>query len=117
MGTATDRSYASLDDGEETEFDTGLAYAQGRPARVHVRKRGRWYHLDDVGGAIALAGWSPGWMEAAERVAAEEGLNVTRRGRVFVSAIEGRDVEALIRKVAETSLALHDTLLELDGPG
>lgn len=99
----------------EIELDTSLAYAPGRPVRVRVRKRGRRYDLDDLGAAVASAGTPRGWLAVAERVVAEQSLNVNRRGRVFVSVVEGRDLDALVTKVAETSLAVHAALLELHG--
>ena len=99
----------------EVEVVTHVSYAPGRPVRVRVRKRGRRYELDDVGVAVTAAGRPQGWMAVAERVVAEEGLNVNRPGRVFVAVVEGRDLDALVRKVAETSLAVHAALLELDG--
>jgi hypothetical protein len=79
-----------------------------------VRKRGHRYDIDGLGGAVTGPGTPPGWMAVAERVVAEEGLNVNRPGRVFASVIEGRDLDALVMKVARTSLAVHAALLELD---
>jgi hypothetical protein len=43
---------------------------------------------------------------------AEVGLNVNRRGVVFVSAVEGRDIASLVMQVAETSRAVYSTLLD-----
>src|SRR3954470_21073185 len=76
----------------EVMLDAGVDYATGRPVRVHVRKRERRYTLDDDGAAVASAGRPHGWLAAAERAAAEEGVNVNRRGIVFVPAVEGRDL-------------------------
>ena len=98
----------------EVELDSGLVYAPGRPVLVRVRKRGRRYELDDAGAAVDGAGSPPGWMPVAERTVAEHDLNVNRSGRVFVPIVEGRDLGALVAKVAEASLAVHDALLELD---
>ncbi len=53
-------------------------------------------------------------MAAATDVEVDAGLNVNRTGRVFVPVVERRDIDALVQKVAETSLAVHDALLELD---
>src|SRR4051812_42810995 len=75
----------------EVMLDAGVDYATGRPVRVHLRKRERRYTLDDDGAAVASAGRPHGWLAAAERAAAEEGVNVNRRGVVFVPAVEGRD--------------------------
>jgi hypothetical protein len=90
---------------EEVELDTGLAYARDRPVRVRVRKRGRRYDLDDLGAAVADAGAPAGWLTVAARVVVERGLNVNRTGRVFVPVVEGRDLDALVTRVAETSPA------------
>jgi hypothetical protein len=98
----------------QIELDSGLAYARDLPVRVRVRKRGIRYELDDLGGAVTGAGTPPGWPAVAERVVAREGLNVNRPGRVFVSVVEGRDLDDLVRKVAEASLAVYAALLELD---
>jgi hypothetical protein len=58
--------------------------------------------------APSAAGWS------ADRIVAEQGLNVNRTGRVFVPAVEGRDLDALVQTVAETSLAVRAALLDFD---
>jgi hypothetical protein len=99
---------------ETTVRDTGLEYARGRPVRVRVRRRGIRYDIDDLGGALEAAQRPPGWREAAERTVAEEGLNVTRAGEVCVQIVEGRDVDAIVRKLARTSLAVYDAVLDLD---
>ena len=52
-------------------------------------------------------------MPVAERVVEQFGLNVNRPGRVFVTAPEGRDLDRLVRQVAETSVAVYAALLEL----
>lgn len=39
-------------------------------------------------------------------------MNVNRAGRVFVRVHERRDVEDLGRRLAETSLAVYETLLD-----
>jgi hypothetical protein len=83
------------------------------PVRVHVRKRGPRYELDDLGGALVAAAEPEGWMPVAERVVERFGLNVNRPGRVFVTVVEGRDLDRLVRQVAETSLAVYTALLEL----
>jgi hypothetical protein len=94
--------------------DTGLTYARGRPVRVRVRHRGHRYDIDDMGGAIAVAPRAPGWSEAAGRAVARRGWNVNRAGIVFVQAVEGRDIDALVRGTAEASVAVFDALLALD---
>lgn len=81
---------------------------------VRVRRRGRRYDIDDMGAAVALAGRPPGWLEVAEREVAAVGWNVNRAGVVFVQAVEGRDIDALVQGTAEASARVLDALLELD---
>jgi hypothetical protein len=99
-------------DPEARVLEPGPAYAPGRPVRLRLRIRGRRRDLDDLGAAVRAAGAPASWLDIAERVVAAAGLNVNRRGVVFVPAVAGRDLEALARKVADTSLALYQELLE-----
>lgn len=94
--------------------DTHLDYLPGEPVRVVVKRRGIRYDLGDGGRAVRIAGRPRGWHALAERIVAEEGLNVARDGRVFVHATEGRDMDALAAKVAETSVRVCDALLDLE---
>src|SRR5918992_5326205 len=94
-----------------TVRETGDAYFPGRPVRVSVRRRGNRYDIDDMGAAVAIAGRPPGWLETAERVVAELGWNVNRAGVVNVGAVEGRDIDALVRRTGEASTAVLDALL------
>jgi ankyrin repeat protein len=93
--------------------ETGLSYMRGRPVRVSVRKRGHRYDIDDMGAAVAIAGRPAGWLDAAERVVAELGWNVNRAGVVCVQAVEGRDIDGLVRRTGEASAAVLEALLEL----
>jgi hypothetical protein len=82
---------------------------------ISIRKRGHWYHLDDGGAAVAAArsvGASGDWLSVAERVVAQEGFNVNRRGVVFVSAVEGRDLERLANRLGACAEAVHAALLD-----
>ena len=99
-------------DGEDVVFATDLEYVPGEPVEVVVRKRGWRFDISDGGRAVELAGRPRGWREAAERVAGDEyWINVNRRGVVFVQSTEQR-LEALVSRVAECSLALHQELLD-----
>ena len=100
---------------DEREVVSELEYAPGEPVRVRVRWRERRCRLDDGGAAVERTGRPPTWAETADRVVAEQGLNVSRAGVVFVDVVAGRDIDALIAKVAATSVAVHDAILEL-GP-
>jgi ankyrin repeat protein len=94
--------------------ETGLSYAPGQPIRVSVRRRGGRYDIDDMGRAVAFAGRPDGWLEAAERVVADLGWNVNRSGIVFVQAVEGRDIDALVRGTGEASAAVLEALFALE---
>jgi hypothetical protein len=100
---------------ETQTVDMGLAYLPGEPVRVLVRRRGVRYELGDEGRAVKIAGRPRGWHALAERIVAEDGLNVARDGRVFVIVTEGRDMDALAARVADTSLRVCDALLDLEG--
>jgi hypothetical protein len=91
-----------------------LRYTEGRPVEVFVRKRMHRYAIDDGGGAVLLAGKPRGWLAVAEEVVEELSLNVNRRGVVFVGTVYPRMLESLVSRVAETSLAVYEGLLELD---
>lgn len=98
-----------------TTADSGLSYLPGEAVTVLVRKRGIRYDLGDEGRAIALAGRPPGWRAAAARVVGDAALNLARDGRVYVLAVEGRDLDALAAQVAETSANVYDAVLDLQG--
>ena len=98
----------------EIDLDTGFTYAPDHPVRVRIRKRERRYDIDDGGRAVSGAGKPAGWFERAQEIVEEHALNVNRSGSVFVPAVEGRDIYALVMKVAESSVAVHAALLELD---
>jgi hypothetical protein len=97
----------------EVVFDSGLAYFEGEPITIRLRKRGHRYHLDDQGGAIRVAGRPRGWLEASEHVVAREGFNINRRGVIFVSVGEGRDLASLVLRLAELSVDVSWALLDL----
>jgi hypothetical protein len=99
---------------DEVVLETGLSYVDGEPVLVRLRKRGRRYELRDDARAVELAGRPAGWRERAAAVVDEHDLNLNRTGVVFVHAVEGGvDRGWLGRRVAETSLAVYDALLEL----
>lgn len=100
----------------EITADTGLVYDTGEPVHVRVRRRGRRYDLSDDGAAVTRAGRPPGWREPVERLAAPEGLNVNRRGVLFVPAVEGRDIAMLAMRLARLSRSVYLTVLEMAGP-
>jgi hypothetical protein len=96
----------------EARIATGLRFGDGDEVEILVRKRGRRYDLSDQGAAVHKAGVEGSdWLEVAERVVAAEGMNVNRKGVVFVPAVEGRDLASLAVRLAETVLAVYDELL------
>ena len=100
----------------ETIVEPGPEYGDGEVVRIRIRKRGRRIDLDDDGLAWRKAGASgSAALEAAERVVAEEGFNVNRRGVVFVPVVEGRDIDELAQRLAATSVDVYAELLELSG--
>jgi ribosomal protein L12E/L44/L45/RPP1/RPP2 len=42
------------------------------------------------------------------------GWNISRDGDVFVQAVEGRDIDDLVRRTGEASAAVLEALLELE---
>jgi hypothetical protein len=98
----------------EIVLEPGPTYREGEPVRVRVRKRGHWLDFDDGGAAVTLAGTPPGWLDVAERAVIEAGgMNVNRRGVVFVGVHERRDLASIAERLAEASLAVYVALLEL----
>lgn len=75
--------------------------------RIRVRRRAQWIELDDQAAAVELAGRPPGWLEVAERIVAEVGMNVNRRGVVFVGGHRRRDMDPVVPRLAEASLAVY----------
>jgi hypothetical protein len=98
----------------ESVHEPGPSYRPGDPVRIRVRHRGIRYDIDDLGAAVDLTGKPPGWLETARRVVSEHGWNVNRAGVVFVPAVEGRDIDALVNRTAEVSVEVLDALLDLD---
>jgi hypothetical protein len=95
----------------EIVVDSGLAYGDGEPVRVLVRKRLSRYLLSDQGRAIAKAGRPPGWREAAEL--AVEPMNVDRQGVVFVPTAAGPHLTRFVERLADASRAVHEAVIVL----
>jgi hypothetical protein len=95
--------------------EPGPTYGDGEAVRIHIRTRGRRVDLHDDGRAVAKAGATPpGWLELVDRIVAEEGFNVNRRGVLFVSVTLGRDLDELAERLAGTAVDVYSALLELD---
>jgi hypothetical protein len=99
---------------EETVVEAGVAYGDGEPVRVRVRRRGDRFTIADEGRAVEKAGKPAGWLDLARRIAEDQyWLNVNRQGVVFVPAVRVAP-PWLVGRVAECSAALYDRLLDLD---
>ena len=61
-----------------------------------------------------MTGRPPGWRAAAVRAVEALGWNVSREGVVFVQAVEGRDIDDLVRRTGEASLAVFEAVLSLE---
>lgn len=97
----------------ERVVEPGPMYGAGEPVSIWIRRRGHRYDLDDRGTAWRKADVSgAAALDAAEGVVAAEGFNVNRRGVVSVQAVEGRDIDRLAARLADTSLAVYAELLE-----
>ena len=109
---------ASAEDGhDEVDVETGLAYPDGSPVLIRVRRRGHRYMLDDGAATIAKAGRPTGWLEAAERGVRRSGMNVSRTtGVVFVPVVEGRDLEQIAARLAQAALDVYEAIVALDDP-
>ena len=95
----------------EVVVDSGLVYGDGETVRVLVRKRLHRYSFTDQGRAVAKAGKPAGWREAAEL--AVEPMNLDRQGVVFVPVTAGRDLEDVLRRLADASRAVHEAVIVL----
>jgi hypothetical protein len=104
------------------ELDSGRAvvatsreWLAGQPVEIFIRHRGYWTELHDGGEAIRRAGKPEGWLEAADRIAAAEGMNVGRNGVVGVKYGErsGHDLDEITGRLADTTRAIYLTLLDL----
>lgn len=70
--------------------------------------------VTDDGAAIERAGAPQRWRAASDRVAAEFDVNVSRHGVVSLPVVKaGPGEDAIVRRIAEASLAFYQELLEL----
>jgi hypothetical protein len=104
----------SLDEVEERVVAGGRVYREGEPVRVRVRRRRNLHLLTDDGAAVRLAGEPPGWREVAGAVVDDAALNLSRGGAVFVSTVYPGYVAEFVERVADTSLAVYEAVLDLD---
>ncbi len=102
-------------DGGRAVVATSREWLAGEPVEIFIRRRGYWTELDDGGEAIRRSGKPEGWLEAAGRIAAAEGMNVRRNGVVFVAYGErsGHDLDEITGRLADTARGIYLTLLDL----
>lgn len=96
----------------EAVLDPGVSYRPGLPIHIHARKRGNRYDLTDGAAAVDLAGRPDRWFDVASGAVAP--MNINRRGVVFVTGFEGRDIADLALRLAESSRRVYLSLLEAD---
>jgi hypothetical protein len=93
---------------------TGLAYRPGEPVRVTVTHRAQRTSVSDEGAAVERAGKPSGWLAVAERLEHDRDVNLTRQGVVWLPVVAAGPAEqAVVKRIAEASLALYQDLLEL----
>lgn len=102
----------------EIVLDTGSTYDGVTPVRIRATKRERRYEFSDQGGAVAAAGVDPKQLAFADSLAmGAYSVNVSRRGVVSLPGF-GRSGDEWLGKLPElvthASLALYETLLELE---
>jgi hypothetical protein len=115
---ATDISSLKELDRGELVLDTGLTYDGITPVRVRATKREGRFAFSDEGGAVAAAGLDGKRFRFAGSIAlGRYAVNVSRQGVVSLpgTSRSGDEwLDKLPELVAEGSLALYETLLELD---
>jgi hypothetical protein len=98
----------------EDSVESSLAYGPGYPVTVRVSHREQAVTVSDEGAAIDRAGAPQGWRLAADRVASELDVNVSRHGVVSLPVVRvGPGEDVIVQRIAEASLALYQELLEL----
>jgi hypothetical protein len=99
----------------EQIVDTGLEYRPGEPVLLRTVERRHTLVTDD-GAALEKAGARPGWRRIGDRLERELCVNVARNGAVFLPVVpRGPGHDAIVRRIAEASLALYQDVLDLEG--
>ncbi|HWE81177.1 MAG TPA: ankyrin repeat domain-containing protein [Gaiellaceae bacterium] len=105
------RMLAGLIDGIETTHE----YGPGKPVHLRVDFR-RFPYVLDGGRAVELGGRPDGWRAAAERIARDRIVNVSRSGVVSLPVVRGGPgFDAIVERIADASVELYEGILELDG--
>ena len=91
-----------------------LAYRPGDPVTVTVTQRAHRTSVSDEGAAVRRAGKPAGWLAIAGRLERDLDVNITRQGVVWLPLVAiDPDEQALVKRIAEASLALYQDMLEL----
>lgn len=101
----------------EARLDTGLRYGGARPLVILARRSPGHYSFSDEAGAVVAAGRPYGWLDVAREVVDADAMNINLRGVVSMGAVERRDtawLHSIAARVADTSLAVYQALLELE---
>jgi hypothetical protein len=108
------RTWAELKGSATEARVTAHEYLPGDPVALRITRR-RLVYVSDNGGAVARAGKPPGWKEAADRLADELVVKVSRSGVVSLPVSRGGPgFDAIVDRIARASVALFEELLELD---
>jgi hypothetical protein len=107
-----DALHESDGDYGHTVVETDLEYRPGHPVRIDVRKRVGRYDLTDDAAAVNLAGRPRDWLPTVSDTVAGMGMNVNRRGVVYVTGFAWRDVADLAMRLAECSRRVYVSLLD-----
>lgn len=98
----------------EQTVTTGLAYRPGEQVKVAVIHRAPRTSVSDQGAAVERAGQPAGWLAIAEQLQRNRDVNITRRGVVWLPVVAaGPSERAIVKRIAEASLAFYQDLLEL----
>lgn len=81
---------------------------------IRVAHRAQRITVSDAGAAVERGGRPSGWRAAAERIADELVVNVTRQGVVTLPVVRvGPGEDVIVARIGQASLALYQELLEL----
>ena len=114
----TDISSLTILERGELVLETGMTYEGISSLCIRVTKREGRLGFSDVGGAVAAAGIYPRWVTFPDRIPiGNYDANVSRQGVVGLPGFAQSSAEWLAKLpelVASGSLALYETLLELE---
>jgi hypothetical protein len=115
---ATDISLLATVERGELVLETGLTYDGISPVLIRVVKREGRLEFSDDGGAVAAAAVDPKRFTFEDQIPIDDcAANVSRQGVVWLPGFSGSSEHWLAKLpelVATGSLALYETLLELE---